>query len=106
LPIALPNDLELTKDVVYRWRFEVQSVPLDYVEGNFSLEPEEIPDFIARLTFATSMEYLTVAFDMGWWYDAFTLLLLLRIYDPNNVWVQNAWIELLDGEGLSDFLNL
>ncbi|WLT39140.1 DUF928 domain-containing protein [Synechocystis sp. B12] len=79
LPIALPEDLELTKNVVYRWRFEVQSVPLDYVEGNFSLEPEEISlSLLASLAMVSPIERLEFYLEQGWWYESIHSFLTLE----------------------------
>jgi hypothetical protein len=100
LPIALPEDLELTKNVVYRWRFEVQSVPLDYVEGNFSLEPEEIPaELLAELDQATPLEKLEFYFIFGWWYDAVQQLSELK-NNQDNIFVNDSYLKLLQNESL------
>ncbi|QHV01152.1 DUF928 domain-containing protein [Synechocystis sp. CACIAM 05] len=101
LPIALPEDLELTKNVVYRWRFEVQSVPLDYVEGNFSLEPEEIPaELLAELDQANPLEKLEFYLIFGWWYDALQQLSILKNNNQHNIFVDDFYLNLLQNENL------
>lgn len=112
LPIALPEDLELTKNVVYRWRFEVQCVPPsaqpsflaeDYVEGNFSLDSSPV---VSSLASQDGWERAQVYLTQGLWYDAFGQLLTLRQKEPENVSIQELWLELLNSEGLSQFSSI
>jgi hypothetical protein len=102
LPIALPEDLELTKNVVYRWRFEVQSVPLDYVEGNFSLEPEEISlSLLASLAMVSPIERLEFYLEQGWWYESIHSFLTLEWKKNKNYAVMELAKQLLNAEGFS-----
>lgn len=81
LAIPLPDRLPLVRGLVYRWRFTVdcEGSTSDYMEGNLSLEPDEISaEFLAELTEATPLERAEVYLMRGWWYDAVKQLLGMR----------------------------
>jgi hypothetical protein len=109
LDIPLPSSLELDKGLVYRWRFSVQCTAseIDYVEGNLSLEPEEIPaEFLADFATATPLEIAEASLALGWWYDAVQQLLTLKKQKSPNQEVEIIWAEILTKEGLSNLLTI
>jgi hypothetical protein len=105
LAIPLPESLPLERGLVYRWRFAVdcEGSAMDYVEGNLSLEPEEISsDLFARLAGATPLERAEVYLTEGWWYDAVKQLLILH-GNGNSKEVEKLRLSLFSGEDLGDF---
>jgi hypothetical protein len=106
LPIPLPEDLELERGLVYRWNFSVDcggshNTAIDYVEGNLSLEPEEIPaELLAELDLATPLEKLEFYLIFGWWYDSLVQIIKLKQNSAKDSIIEELYTQLSSNEAL------
>jgi len=107
LAVPLPDGLALERGLVYRWRFavECEGSGRDYVEGNLSLEPDDISaDLLESLAVATSLERAEVYLLRGWWYDAVKQLLGMQGDFETDETARLLWSEVLTSEGFTDLV--
>lgn len=109
LAVPLPetaNGLDLNQS--YHWFFKVrvmcepsQAPTLSYLEGWIQRTPLE-QALSDRLTQASPEQQAALYAENGIWYDALTALAELKLAQPNNPAIAQAWTELLTAVGLAD----
>jgi hypothetical protein len=100
LPIAT-KPLEVGK--VYRWYFDINC---PHAISSSEVTPASVTGLVKRVTLSenlerelkaakTPLERIAIYAKYGIWYETLTELAQMRLHEPNNPTVKNAWVDLL-----------